>query len=108
MTETFVQQNLSNDVIKLHLNRNKTSTMQDPLVYNDRDTVANDLYFALFMVLSLDQKSEKYIFPEFAKSTSKAGSNEYKSKAATLWGKYYEKVASMMKSFPGKYLFIQF
>ena len=103
ITENFVQQNMRNDVIKLHLNCNKTSTVQDPLVYNNHDTVANDLYFAFFMVLVLDQKLEKYIFPEFARSTSKTGSNEYESKAATIWGKYYEKVTSMVKNIPGKY-----
>ena len=98
------QDNNNYDIIRLLLNRNKTTTVQNPQIFAHRDTVVGDVYFGLFAKLALCQKVEKHLFLEFAKSTMVAGGREqgYKSKASNVWSKYYDKVTRLLKKITGK------
>ena len=95
------------DVLMFFLDRNKTSTSQDPIVFNHRQSILFDLYFALAIQFLLDEDSDPCLFPEFHASVQgKKKGDALDSKAATLWAKIYQRMMKIVNSFPGKYAYV--
>ena len=53
------------DVLQFYLDRNKTSTNGQPVIFNHRKTILLDLYFALAMQFLLDEKDDPCVYPDF-------------------------------------------
>ena len=91
------------DVLQFYLDRNKTSTNGQPVIFNHRKTILLDLYFALALQFLLDENDDPCVYPEFhAAVQGKKAGDSLDSKAATLWTQIYKRMAKIVDSFPGK------
>ena len=95
------------DVLEFYLDRNKTSTSQNPVVFNHRKGILFNLYFALGAYFLLAEDSEEMLFPEFyASIQGKTKGDALDLKASNLWSKLYTRMMKIVNDFEGKYMFI--
>ena len=98
-TETY-------DVLQFNLDRNKTNTQQNPVVYNHRGSILFDLYFGLSIQFLLDENDEEFLFKDFHDSIrgKKGREDLLDSKASSLWAKLFKKMQSLIDNYPGKFI----
>ena len=95
------------DVLEFYLDRNKTSTSQNPVVFNHRKGILFDLYFALGTYFLLADDGDEMLFPEFYESIKgKNKGDALDSKASNMWTKLYTRMMKIVNDFEGKYIFI--
>ena len=90
-----------------YLDQNKTSTSQNPVVFNHRKGILFDLYFALGTYFLLADDGDEMLFPEFYESIKgKNKGDDLDSKESNMWTKLYTRMMKIVNEFEGKYIFI--
>ena len=99
--------NAEYDILRFKLDRNKTNTVQYPLVYAHKNNFLWDAYFGLAIHLAVDTSKSNKLFSDFYDKLGKTDSNKIESKVSKVWSHFFQELKSIMETYTGNYLFIK-
>ena len=85
--------------IMVPVERNKTQTRQELIVYSHKCSYKLCAYFGLAYKLALDNGYEDALFPKFYKSLKKEESIQIESNASAVFSKYYSELVALANNF---------
>ena len=95
---------LTYNCLSVPVDRTKTGTYQDLVLYTHKDSFLHCAYFSLAYKLVMDNGLDDELFPQFYGLLSQADTQKVDSRASKLYGRYLEELGVIASKYEPEYI----